>query len=90
MERLVTVLAAVLTICATGWALEIQQHLAWSLYPQQFFAAALAFALALAFLTLPARQGAPRDIVPWYDMVLAAVGFCAAAWIAVRYPELVD
>ena len=30
----VTVLAAALTISASAWALEIQQHLAWSLYPE--------------------------------------------------------
>jgi len=86
----VTVLAAALTISASAWALEIQQHLAWSLYPQQFFAFALGLALALAFLILPAKQGAKRDSVPWYDIVLAAFGFCASTWIAVRYPELVD
>ena len=86
----VTILAAALTISASAWALEIQQHLAWSLYPQQFFAVALGLALALAFLSLPARQGATRDAVPWYDVVLAALGLCASFWIAVRYPELVD
>jgi TRAP transporter 4TM/12TM fusion protein len=87
---LVTILAAALTIGAAAWALEIQQYMAWSLYPQQFFAAALALGLALAFLILPAKQGAKRDSVPWYDYALAALGFCAAGWIAIRYPELVD
>lgn len=86
----VTILAAALTIGASAWALEIQQYMAWSLYPQQFFAAALALGLALAFLILPAKKGASRDSVPWYDMVLAALGFCAAGWIAIRYPHLVD
>jgi TRAP transporter 4TM/12TM fusion protein len=90
IDRFVTVLAAVLTIGAAAWALEIQQYMAWSLYPQQFFAAALAFALPLAFLTLPARPGAPRDSVPWYDLVFAALGFFAAGWVAVRYADVVD
>jgi TRAP transporter 4TM/12TM fusion protein len=89
-NRAVTVLATVLTIGAAAWALEIQQHLALALYPQQFFAAALALALALAFLILPAKKGATRTQAPGYDVVLAVVGFCAAAWIAIRYPNLVD
>jgi TRAP transporter 4TM/12TM fusion protein len=64
--------------------------MAWSLYSQQFFAAALALALPLAFITLPAKKGDPRDSVPWYDWLAATVGFLAAAWIAIRYAELVN
>jgi TRAP transporter 4TM/12TM fusion protein len=86
----VTILATALTIGASAWALQIQQYMAWSLYPQQFFAAAVALALALAFLILPAKKGAARDFVPWYDILFATLGFCSAAWIAVRYPDLVN
>jgi TRAP transporter 4TM/12TM fusion protein len=89
-DVVVNVLAVALTLGAGAWALEIQRTMAWSLYPQQFFAAALALALPLAFITLPAKKGAPRDTVPWYDWVAAALGFLAAAWIAIRYPTLVD
>jgi TRAP transporter 4TM/12TM fusion protein len=89
-DTVVTVLAVALALGAAAWALEIQRILAWSLYPQQFFAAALAIALALAFLMLPARPGTERGEVPWYDLVLAALGFVSAGWIAIRYPELVD
>jgi TRAP transporter 4TM/12TM fusion protein len=87
---IVSVLAVLLTLGAGAWALEVQRVMAWSLYSQQFFAAALAMALPLAFLTLPAKKGAPRDGVPWYDWVAAVLGFLAMAWIAIRYPTLVD
>jgi TRAP transporter 4TM/12TM fusion protein len=87
---IVNVLAVVLTLGAGAWALEIQRTMAWSLYPQQFFAAALALALPLAYITLPAKRGASRGTVPWYDWAAAALGFLAAAWIALRYPTLVD
>jgi TRAP transporter 4TM/12TM fusion protein len=46
--------------------------------------------LALAFLILPAKKGSPRNSVPWYDIVLAALGFVSAGWIAIRYPDLVN
>jgi TRAP transporter 4TM/12TM fusion protein len=85
-----SVVAAALTLGAAAWALEVQQYLAWSLYPQQFFAVALGLGLALAFLTLPARRGTARGQVPWYDYLAAALGFLAAVWIAIRYPDLVN
>jgi TRAP transporter 4TM/12TM fusion protein len=88
--RAARALAAALTIVAVAWSLDLPRHLGWGLYPQQFFAAMLAIALAVAFLTLPARAGAPRTAVPWYDVAAALVGFGAAAYIAVRYPDLVN
>jgi len=87
---LTTAVAALLTLGAAAWALELPRIMAWSLYPQQFLAAALALALPLAFLMLPARRGAPRGAIPWYDYVAAVLGFLAAAWIAVRYPDLIN
>jgi TRAP transporter 4TM/12TM fusion protein len=89
-NTMATVVAVALTLGAAGWALELPQHLSWSLYPQQFFAVALGAGLALAFLTMPARRGTPREQVPWYDLVAAALGFLAACWIAYRYQDLVN
>lgn len=89
-STIATGIAAALTLGAAGWALQLQQYLAWSLYPQQFFAAVLALALPLAFLMMPARRGTPRGRVPWYDVVAAALAFLASGWIAVRYPDLVN
>lgn len=89
-NSIATAIAIALTLGAAGWALELPQYLAWSLYPQQFFAAALALALSLAFLIMPARRGAPRERVPWYDLAAAALAFLASAWIAVRFPDLVN
>ncbi len=83
-------LAAVLTVAAAAWSLGLPRYLSLGLYPQQFFAGALALALPVAFLRLPARRGAARDSVPWYDLVAGALGFVAAGYIAVRYPDLVN
>ena len=83
-------LAIVLTLGAAFWSLNIPRYLSWSLYPQQFFAAVLAVTLALSFLILPARRGQARDHVPWYDYLLALVGFVAAGYIAVFYSDLVN
>jgi TRAP transporter 4TM/12TM fusion protein len=82
--------AAALTIGAAAWSLDLPRYMSWSLYPQQFFAAVLAITLALAFLVLPARRGARRDRVPWYDLVAAVLGLTAAGYLAFRYPQLVN
>lgn len=89
-NSIATAIAITLTLGAAGWALELPQYLAWSLYPQQFFAAALALGLSLAFLIMPARRGTPRERVPWYDLAAAALAFLASAWIAIRFPDLVN
>ncbi len=88
--KVVYCLAALLTFGVAFWSLGIPRHLYWSLYPQQFIAAALALALPIAYLTLPARRGSPRDHIPWYDVAAAALGLIAAGYVAVRYPHIVN
>jgi TRAP transporter 4TM/12TM fusion protein len=86
----VSALAALLTLFAIGWSLNLPRYLSWGLYPQQFFAAVLALTLPVAYLMLPARRGTHRRNVPWYDAVAALLGLAAAGYIAVRYPALVN
>jgi TRAP transporter 4TM/12TM fusion protein len=83
-------LAAALTVGAAAWSLGLPRTFSWGLYPQQFYAAAVALAMAIAFLKLPARRGAERGFVPWYDVVFALAGFLAAAYVAVQYPAVVN
>ena len=91
MTRWVTaILATALTLGAVAWSIGIYQLLDLSLYEEQFAAAMLSACLALAFLHLPARHGAKRARVPWYDWAAAAASAATAAYIAVRYPLLVD
>lgn len=83
-------LAASITILSAGWALGLPLYFSLALYPQQFVAAVLALALPLAFLMLPARRGTERAGVPWYDAIAALLGLIAAAYIAIRYPDIVN
>ncbi len=82
-------LAALITLLAMGWALSLQRSIGLNLYPQQLFAAILALALPLAYLSLPARRGAERDRVPWIDAGLALIAFVAMSYVAYHYPRLV-
>jgi len=82
-------LAFLVTLTAICWALSVPRYLGLGFYPQQYFAAILALVLPIAFLTLPGRRLQVREIVPWYDVVLAVLSFCAVAYIAVGYPQFV-
>ena len=87
---LVGILATALTLGAVAWSVGIYQILDLSIYNEQFAAAMLAATLALTYLHFPARRGEPRTRVPWYDWIAALASSSAAAYIAVRYPALVD
>jgi TRAP transporter 4TM/12TM fusion protein len=83
-------LATALTLASVAWALDLPLWLRLDLYPAQFYAAMLALALPLAFITLPARRKTGRSRLPWYDAVLALAGFGAAAYLTWQYQALVD
>ncbi len=85
-----TALASALTLASLGWAVDLPLWLRLDIYPAQFYAAMLALALPLAFLTLPARRGAARAAVPWYDALAALAGFGAVAYLSWHYQALVD
>ncbi|MEX0853934.1 MAG: TRAP transporter fused permease subunit [Bauldia sp.] len=89
-NRVAKAFAVLLTLGAGSWALGIQRYIPGGLYPAQFFAAALALTLAIAYLAFPARRGTRRDSVPWYDAAAAVLGLAAAGYFAARYPQLVN
>jgi len=86
---LADLLAALMTLTAIAWALSLHRQFGLGLYPQQYFAAIMLFVLPIAFLTLPFRRGTTREMVPAYDLVLAALSIAAVGYIAIYYPALV-
>ncbi|MCU9615144.1 TRAP transporter permease [Caldibacillus lycopersici] len=51
----------------------------------------LGFALVLIFLLFPAkRNGKKKNVIPWYDYILAILAFVACAYWPVFYDELVQ
>lgn len=85
-----TLLATALTLGSVAWALDLQLWLELDLYPAQFFAGMLALALPLSFIALPVRRYRLRDRVPWFDWVLAGVGFAAVGYLTWEYQRVVD
>jgi TRAP transporter 4TM/12TM fusion protein len=92
-DGLTTVLAVLLTCGAIAWAADLYREVGLLLYTEQYLLGMLTLALPLVFLTARARktaEAAAEDRMPWYDWLAAAAGFCAAGYMAVRYPVLVE
>jgi TRAP-type uncharacterized transport system fused permease subunit len=75
--------ACLLTLGSIAFALHFYRNVGLLLFNEQFLAGMLGLGLALVYLTQPARRGAPRDHVPWYDWLLAAASHAVAGYIAV-------
>lgn len=79
-------LAAALALIAIAWVLDLYRKLGFVFLAEQLLAATLGIALALVYLRYPARRGAERRSVPWFDAVASLAGFAAGCYVAVRYP----
>ena len=89
VRRSTSAVAALLIAVAVAWSADVPRRLGWALYTEQFLAAMLALAVPLVFLAVRAdgrRGGRP----PVYDAVAAFVGGGVGAYVAVRYPVLVE
>ncbi len=86
----ITALASLMTLGSVAWALDVHIIFELDLYPAQFFAAILTLALPLSFIALPAKRKSKRDFVPWYDWLLAAVGFGLMGYLTWSYQDVVD
>lgn len=84
------VLATTLTLGSLAWASDSFRKVGLVLFTEQFLSAMLALALALVFIHYPARRGAERRIVPWYDLLLGLAGFSAGAYVAIVFPNLTE
>ena len=88
MSVLIACLASALPIGTIVWAFDLLRRVGVLIYPEQFGAVMLGLAIALVYLHTPAGAGRERKgPVPWYDMVLAALGFAACVFVALKFPE---
>jgi TRAP transporter 4TM/12TM fusion protein len=86
---LIAIVATLLTLASLGWAMQFYREvLGVLLQNEQFLAGMLGLALGLVFLSQPARRGGPRPFVPWYDWLLAVVGFAVGVYIFLYFGPL--
>ncbi|MFH1489162.1 MAG: TRAP transporter fused permease subunit [Pseudomonadota bacterium] len=68
------------------FVLDVHTRAGWDVYREQYIALLLGLVLGSAFLSVPAHKAAPRDRVPWYDIVLAFMGFGICLYAFILYP----
>ena len=85
-----TVFGSLLCLAAVFFAAQISIAFGFTLFNEQGLAAILALSLTQIFIRVPARRGAARTAVPWYDYLAAAASLVVGGYLAVRYPTLID
>lgn len=79
----------VVPILATGYVLHILDLFDVQIYKEQYLGIFLSLMLAAAFIVTPATRKAPRDRLPWYDALLALLGFLGGFYITLFYQDLI-
>ena len=87
-RRVIFAGAVLLTLASIAFALQLYRTAGLLLYNEQFLSGMVSLALALVFMTQPARPGASRRQVPWYDWMLAGLSIAIGVHLCIRYPVL--
>ena len=82
------VCSGLLTVIAVIWVLELPSELDIAVFIEQMLATVAGLGLCVAYLVLPARRGAPRDRVPWYDVAASFTGLAVMLHVALSYQRL--
>jgi len=82
------ILGAAIALGALFWAADLYRLVGLLFIPEQFLAAIFGTALALTFLHFPAKKNTQRGPLPWYDAVLALVGFVTGWYVAFDFADL--
>jgi len=80
---------SIIPVIGTLYALNIPSYLGVAFYKEQYLGLFLTFILSSAFLITPATKTAPRDKLPWYDVLLAILSLVVGGYVAIRYPYLI-
>lgn len=85
----VLVAQALLIGIIIAWVANLPTRLSISLYTEQFLAASLGLALFLTFVHFPGWKRRDGEL-PLVDLAMALAGLLACAYVAIRYPVLVN
>lgn len=84
------VLFAAVPVIGAVFVLDIPLYFGLSIMREQYLGLFLGMVLAGAFLAVPAWKGLAKDRVPWYDLILAVLGFAAGFYVVVFYPQILE
>ncbi len=83
-------LAIALPVYAFLYIMNLFTPLGLVMFTGTYNALFLAAVLAILFLLVPATSSAPRNRVPWYDLVLIGMSTVGTVYIAVAYEALLN
>jgi TRAP transporter 4TM/12TM fusion protein len=69
--------------------LNLPLYFGLTFFIQQYFAIFFGLIMALVFILVPMGKGAPRDRLPWYDLIFSFLGLILGVYLAVYYKEIV-
>lgn len=84
-----TLLGAGIALAGIAWGADLYRTAGWNFLAEQFLAVVLGMSLAMVYIVRPFRAAdAPRERVPWYDWILAAVSLATGIYMGWHYPRM--
>ncbi len=87
-DRLTKAAFIAMPLVGCFFIMDVPFYLEWDLLREQYYGLVLALVLPCAFTLIPMTKGAPRDRIPWYDVVLALLGIVVGLYVAIFYKEI--
>jgi TRAP transporter 4TM/12TM fusion protein len=89
LRQVARIIAILLPIYSFLFIMDLFSPFGIFIYSGTHNAIFLVAVLVLVFLLVPASRSAPRNRVPWYDLVLIAVALIGNIYIAVNYESII-
>ncbi|MFH1124805.1 MAG: TRAP transporter fused permease subunit [Pseudomonadota bacterium] len=70
------------------FVMDIPFYFEWAILREQYYGLILAMILPCTFILVPMTKTAPRDRIPWYDLILALLGVVIGLYIAIFYQQI--
>jgi len=82
------ILAIAIALGSLAWAADLYRLAGFLFLPEQYLAATFGTGLALVFLQYPAKRSSQRGYLPWYDALLAVIGFVTGWYVAIDFADI--
>jgi TRAP transporter 4TM/12TM fusion protein len=87
-DRLTKGIFIAMPLVGCFFIMDIPFYLEWSILREQYYGLILAMVLPCVFILFPMSKKSPRDRVPWYDILLAALGVVVGLYVFIFYLKI--
>ncbi|MGD9579077.1 MAG: TRAP transporter permease, partial [Syntrophorhabdus sp.] len=81
---------SIIPVIGTIFITHIPEYLGLTIYKMQYVSLFLTLLLSCTFLTVPATKTAPKNKIPWYDLLFIALSIVSGGYVAAFYPSIVN